>query len=147
MVKEIFADSELNSKVSISQAAFLSSAMNQSDAKFDFEISIVSKLLSKIYNKVPKKCLRHLLSAWQWHCKCHCSADSFIYKLLENCLRYFFSCSSWILLNNLLAIVHCQDCILVLCLFHFQGSDLQYKISRSICVLSDCLYTHLPILC
>ena len=39
MVKETSADSEVNSKVSISQAAFLSSAMNLSGAIDGFKIS------------------------------------------------------------------------------------------------------------
>ena len=30
--------------------------------------AIVSKLLGKIHDKVPKKCLRHLLSALHQHC-------------------------------------------------------------------------------
>ena len=83
MVKETSADLKVSSNVLISQAAFSSSAMNLFGANDGFEISIVSKLLSKIANKVPKKCLRHLLSALQCHCK------SFIYRVLEKCLKHF----------------------------------------------------------
>ena len=42
--------------------------------------------------------------------------------------------------QQLLAIVHCQDCMLILCLFHLQGSDLHYGISGSTFVLSNHLY-------
>ena len=59
IVKETSADSEVSSKVSISQAAFSSSAMNLSGANDGFE------MLNKIHSKMPKKCLRHLLSALQ----------------------------------------------------------------------------------
>ena len=43
---------------------------------------IVSKLLNKIHDNVPKKCLRHLLSAMEQH------YNSFIYRVLEKCLKH-----------------------------------------------------------
>ena len=49
--------------------------------------------------------------------------------------------------QQLFAIVHYQDCMPILCLFHLQGSDLHYGISGSTFVLSDHLYIHLPMLC